>query len=84
MGSRWSTLEAVRGVRFRKSLNLGFFRINFSKSGIGWSFSPLPGFVRYTRAVNRDRYWTFAIPGTGLSYRTLGSRARRASPLSQE
>jgi hypothetical protein len=31
------------GIFFRKSINLGFLRINFSKSGIGFSFG-IPGF----------------------------------------
>jgi Protein of unknown function (DUF4236) len=69
-------LSAMRGFRFRKSINLGLVRINFSKSGVGWSFAVLPGFIRYTRAVNKDRYWTFSIPGTGLSKRTISSRSK--------
>jgi hypothetical protein len=50
----------------------------------GWSISPIPGFVRYTRAVNKDRYWTFAIPGTGLSYRTTRNRARNVRRQNRE
>jgi len=70
-------LSAMKGFRFRKQINLGLVRINFSKSGVGWSFAVVPGFIRYTRAVNRDRYWTFSIPGTGLSKRTISSKAKR-------
>ena len=59
---------------FRRSINLGFFRINFSKSGVGWSLAPLPGFIRYTRSSTKRRYWTFTIPGTGIAYRTKQRR----------
>lgn len=31
------------GVFFKKSINLGVLRINFSKSGVGFSFG-IPGF----------------------------------------
>jgi hypothetical protein len=31
------------GFYFRKSINLGFLRINFSKSGVGFSIG-IPGF----------------------------------------
>jgi len=31
------------GLFFRKSINLGFLRINFSKSGVGFSVG-IPGF----------------------------------------
>jgi hypothetical protein len=58
------------GLILRKSINLGFFRINFSKSGVGWSIAPIPGFIRWTRTVAKKKYWTFTIPGTGISYRT--------------
>ena len=58
------------GLIFRRTINLGFFRINFSKSGIGWGVSPIPGFISWTRTAQRKRYWTFRIPGTGISYRT--------------
>jgi len=57
-------------LQFRKSINLGFFRINFSKGGIGLSLAPLPGFIRFTRTANKVRYWTFTLPGTGMRYET--------------
>ncbi len=54
------------GFRLRKSIRMGGFRINLSKSGIGYSFG-VPG-LRYTKMANgRDRT-TYSIPGTGLSY----------------
>ena len=55
------------GFRFRKSINLGGgVRINFSKSGIGYSFG-VPG-LRYTKSPNGRTRKTYSIPGTGLSY----------------
>lgn len=54
------------GLRYRRSINFGGFRINFSKSGIGYSFGR-KGF-RYTKtATGKDRM-TFSIPGTGVSW----------------
>jgi hypothetical protein len=69
----------MKGFRFRKSINLGLIRVNFSKSGVGWSFAVLPGFILYARAVNRDRYWTFSLPGTGLSKRTIARKSKRVN-----
>lgn len=55
------------GWRYRKSLNLGkYFRINFSKSGIGWS-TGFKGF-RYTKKANGGTRTTNTISGTGISY----------------
>ena len=55
------------GYRFRKSINLGGgFKINLSKSGIGYSWG-VPG-MRYTKLANRRERYTYSIPGTGLSY----------------
>ncbi|GMO70449.1 MAG: hypothetical protein Ta2A_19050 [Treponemataceae bacterium] len=42
------------GFYFRKSINLGLFRINFSKSGIGFSFG-IPGF-RIVKPANGKKY----------------------------
>lgn len=54
------------GLRFRRSINLGGFRINISKSGIGYSWG-IPG-ARYTKtATGRERI-TVGIPGTGISW----------------
>ena len=55
------------GILFRKSLNFGPFRLNFSKSGIGWSFGTKG--IRYTKTAKGNSYGTFGIPGTGVSYR---------------
>ena len=55
------------GLRFRKSISIGkFFRINFSKSGIGYSFG-IPG-ARISRSAKGDTKTTYSIPGTGISY----------------
>ena len=55
------------GFRFRKSINLGGgVRINFSKSGIGYSFG-VSG-LRYTKSPNGRIRKTYSIPGTCLSY----------------
>ena len=55
------------GFRFRKSINLGGgFRINISKSGIGYSWG-VKGF-RITQTSRGTTRKTYSIPGTGFSY----------------
>lgn len=54
------------GFRFRKSINLGIFRVNASKSGFGWSIG-VPG-ARYTQMANGRTRATASIPGTGVSW----------------
>ena len=55
------------GLRYRKSINLGGgFRINLSKSGVGYSWGG-KGF-RYTKTANGRTRRTLSIPGTGISY----------------
>lgn len=55
------------GFRFRKSINLGGgFRINISKTGIGYSWG-VKGF-RLTQTARGTTRKTYSIPGTGLSY----------------
>ena len=57
------------GLRFRKSLNLGKgFKLNLSKSGIGYSFG-FKGFRIGKTAKGKNRK-TISLPGTGLSYKT--------------
>lgn len=54
------------GLRYRKSIKIGPARINFSKSGVGYSVGTKG--LRYTKtATGRDRITT-SIPGTGISY----------------
>ena len=54
------------GLRFRKSINIGPLRINFSKSGIGFSLGG-KGF-RVSRSAKGKNTATVSLPGTGLSY----------------
>lgn len=54
------------GLRFRKSISKGPFRVNFSKSGIGYSVGGKG--VRFTKTANGRNRSTFSIPGTGISY----------------
>lgn len=54
------------GLRFRKSINVGLFRINLSKSGVGYSFG-VKG-ARITKKSDGGTRLTAYIPGTGISY----------------
>ena len=55
------------GLRFRKSINLPFgFRINLSKSGVGFSWG-VKG-ARITRTAKGKTQATVSLPGTGISY----------------
>ena len=64
------------GFRFRKSINLGGgFKINLSKSGIGYSWGT-KGY-RISRTARGTTRRTYSIPGTGISYvDESGSRSR--------
>jgi hypothetical protein len=62
------------GFYFRRSVGVGPFRINLSKSGVGWSVGGR-GFRTGVSARGR-RYTTFGLPGTGLGYRSYGRQAR--------
>lgn len=64
------------GLRYRKSINLGGgFRINLSKSGIGYSWG-VKGY-RITKTARGTVRTTVSIPGTGVSY-VSESRKRQA------
>lgn len=54
------------GFRFRKSIKAGPFRVNLSKSGVGYSVGT-KGF-RYTKKAGGGTRTTASIPGTGISY----------------
>lgn len=54
------------GFRFRKSVKAGPVRINFSKSGAGYSVGG-KGF-RYTKKAGGGSRTTASIPGTGIAY----------------
>ena len=56
------------GFTFRKSVGVGPFRVNLSKSGIGYSVGAA-GF-RTGVSGNGRKYTSFGIPGTGLGYRS--------------
>ncbi|MDW8348794.1 MAG: DUF4236 domain-containing protein [Verrucomicrobiae bacterium] len=56
------------GFYYRRSVNLGPFRVNISKSGVGYSIGGR-GFRVGTTAKGK-RYTTFSIPGTGVYYRS--------------
>lgn len=67
------------GLRFRKSIKLGGLRINFSKSGIGYSYG-VKG-LRYTKTANGKDRITASIPGTGISY--VEESARKSEKVHQ-
>lgn len=55
------------GLRFRKSIKMpGGFRVNLSKSGVGYSWGA-KGY-RVTKTARGTTRTTISIPGTGLSY----------------
>lgn len=68
------------GLRFRKSVNLGGFRINFSKSGVGYSFGG-KGF-RYTKTVRGTARTTISVPGTGFSWVEESGRRKKSANVS--
>jgi hypothetical protein len=65
------------GWSFRKSVNLGPFRVNMSRSGLGYSVGA-GGFRTGVRANGR-RYSSVSIPGTGIRYTNGGSKRRTSS-----
>lgn len=55
------------GMRYRKSINLGGgFRVNLSKSGVGYSWGT-KGY-RITKKAGGGVRKTYSIPGTGISW----------------
>lgn len=66
------------GLRYRKSINLGGgFRVNFSKSGVGYSWGT-KGY-RVTKKAGGGVRKTYSIPGTGLSWVDEGGRKRNTN-----
>ena len=59
------------GFTYRKSVNLGPFRVNLSESGIGYSVGGR-GF-RVGTTPRGKKYSSFSIPGTGVGYRQSGA-----------
>ena len=63
------------GFRFRKSFGAGPFRVNLSKSGIGYSVGG-KGF-RFTKKAGGGTRTTASIPGTGISYVTDSKKSSK-------
>jgi len=55
------------GWSYRKSVRVGPFRVNLSKSGVGYSVGA--GGFRVGQSAKGRRYSSFTIPGTGMTYR---------------
>jgi Protein of unknown function (DUF4236) len=65
---------------FRRSIRLGPFRFNISKSGVGTSVGG-PGF-RIGKDAKGRNYQQTSIPGTGIYHRDYsGSPAKQASSV---
>lgn len=63
------------GFRFRKSIKAGPVRVNFSKSGVGYSVGG-KGF-RVTKKAGGGVRTTASIPGTGVSYVKDSSKSKK-------
>ena len=70
------------GFRYRKSINLGGgFRINLSKSGVGYSWG-VKGY-RVTKTASGRTRKTYSIPGTGISWVDESGNSRKISNQGQ-
>ena len=69
------------GWSFRRSITIGPFRINFSKSGISYSFG-LAGFRTGVNSKGR-RYSSMSVPGTGLRYNKSHSTKKKKAAVDQ-
>lgn len=70
------------GFRFRKRINLGGgFRVNLSKSGLGYSWGTKG--ARFTKTANGKNRTTLNIPGTGLSYVTESGITQKSTTGSE-
>lgn len=67
------------GFRYRKSINLGGgFRVNVSKSGVGYSWG-VKG-ARVTKTARGTTRKTLSVPGTGFSYvEDTGSKNKKTN-----
>ena len=65
------------GWSWSKSKSFGPFRVNLSKSGVGFSVGG-KGFRTGVNASGR-KFSTVSVPGTGLRYNTSGSSSGRSS-----
>ena len=69
-------------MRFRKSINLGGgFRVNLSKSGVGYSWGT-KGY-RKTKTAQGTTRSTVSIPGTGLSYVSEKGKNKKSNTTKQ-
>ncbi len=62
------------GFRFRKSVKIGPFRINLSKTGIGYSVGS-KGY-RVTKRADGRIQETYSVPKTGISYVKTSKKER--------
>lgn len=70
------------GFRFRKSIHLGGgFKVNLSKSGIGYSWGTKG--MRFTKTAKGKKRTTLSVPGTGISYATESGRNRGTSTIAK-
>lgn len=68
------------GWNFRRSICLGPFRFNLSKSGVGTSVG-IPG-VRVGRDAKGRTYQQTSVPGTGIYRRDYsGTSTQRGNPV---
>jgi hypothetical protein len=67
------------GFFFRKSLGRGPFRINLSKSGVGFSLG-MRG-LRIGRSANGRTYTRASLPGTGIGWQKSGGKSGCLVPL---
>ena len=70
------------GARFRKSKNFGPFRVNISKSGIGYSVGNK--FVRVAHTADGEKRTTYTLPGTGLSWTETESKGEQQNQNSPQ
>ncbi|XVQ08804.1 DUF4236 domain-containing protein [Spirillospora sp. CA-255316] len=62
------------GWHYRKSIKIGPFRLNLSRSGVGHSVGARG--ARYTKGADGRKAVTLRVPGTGLSWRrSVGTRS---------
>ena len=62
----------MMGFRFRKSANFGPLRVNFSKSGVGYSVGGKG--CRVTKRADGKTQTTASVPGTGIAYTKVSGR----------
>lgn len=74
MISNFSSIGRIMGWTFRKSFNLGPFRINLSKGGISYSVG-IAGF-RWGVDTKGKSYKSVNVPGTGFNYRSSGAKKK--------